>query len=759
MVLKNAVDWYNEGIDLHRSGNYEEAIQCYDRALEIDPKGADVWNNKGVAFKNLGHYDEAIKCYDRALKIDPKYARAWLNKSVALGNLGRYDEAIQCYDRALEVDPKDADAWYSKGVALNELGRYDEAVQCYDHALKIDPKYASHRVIGDLRLQHRALEIDPKYAYAWHNKGVALDDLGRYDEAISCYDRALEVDPKYAYAWNGKGNALKHLGRYDEAISCYDRALEVDPKYAYAWYNKGNALDDLGRYDEAIACYDRALEVDPKYAYAWHNKGVALKHLGRYDEAIACYDRALEVDPKHAHAWNSKGNALNDLGRYDEAIACYDRALEVDPKYASAWHNKGIALKNLGRYDEAIGCYDRALEVDPKFASAWNGKGIALDDLGRYDKAIACYDRALEVDPKYAYAWNNKGVALGNLGRYDEAIRCYDRALEIDPEYTLAKDNRDKALRKLVDTTTSGSSHPGKIGKPTQSPAHPAEPIKTRSSITIERTIYDPLTRDFIISSSRPLVNVRDWINRHDPSSYWLVICVHNHGNHTIDEWGIELESSSTLQILETVIEGSDGRVHPQISNPRPWLRKSILGIPHHLGIVIPRGGSRRVYFRLGSESCGISHSIKGRLIASDAEVGIREKQFQHSCDVATLGVAIHQSPEIALQYAENTLMQRYQRETALSYLRTFHLIQEIDTCCRTKRFDDVHDKLHVLEDTLDKMGVSERLVVLVKQLNALDIDDGMGGSMLELKAQRAERMCRNIVDVLITEVLMVPRC
>ena len=657
VVLKNAVDWYNEGIDLHRSGNYEEAIQCYDRALEIDPKGADVWNNKGVAFKNLGHYDEAIKCYDRALKIDPKYARAWLNKSVALGNLGRYDEAIQCYDRALEVDPKDADAWYSKGVALNELGRYDEAVQCYDHALKIDPKYASHRVIGDLRLQHRALEIDPKYAYAWHNKGVAL------------------------------------------------------------------------------------------------------KHLGRYDEAIACYDRALEVDPKHAHAWNSKGNALNDLGRYDEAIACYDRALEVDPKYASAWHNKGIALKNLGRYDEAIGCYDRALEVDPKFASAWNGKGIALDDLGRYDKAIACYDRALEVDPKYAYAWNNKGVALGNLGRYDEAIRCYDRALEIDPEYTLAKDNRDKALRKLVDTTTSGSSHPGKIGKPTQSPAHPAEPIKTRSSITIERTIYDPLTRDFIISSSRPLVNVRDWINRHDPSSYWLVICVHNHGNHTIDEWGIELESSSTLQILETVIEGSDGRVHPQISNPRPWLRKSILGIPHHLGIVIPRGGSRRVYFRLGSESCGISHSIKGRLIASDAEVGIREKQFQHSCDVATLGVAIHQSPEIALQYAENTLMQRYQRETALSYLRTFHLIQEIDTCCRTKRFDDVHDKLHVLEDTLDKMGVSERLVVLVKQLNALDIDDGMGGSMLELKAQRAERMCRNIVDVLITEVLMVPRC
>ena len=623
MVLKDAVDWHNEGIDLHRSGNYEKAVQCYDRALEIDPKGADVWNNKGVALKNLGHYDEAVQCYDRALEVDPKYARAWLNKSVALGNLGRYGKAVQCYDRALEVDPKDADAWYSKGVALDALGRYDEAVPCYDRALEIDPKYASHRVIGDLRLQHRALEVGPKYARAWYNRGVAL----------------------------------KNLGHYDEAVQCYDRALEVDPEDARAWYSKGVALGNLGRYNEAIQCFDHVLEIDPKNPYAWHNKGFALKNLSRYDEAIQCFDRALEIDPEDA------------------------------------------------------------------------------------------------------FAWNNKGVALDDLGRYDEAIQCYDHALEIDPEYTLAKDNRDKALSKTVDTITSASPRPDRAGKLPQSPAHPVEPIKTSSSLTIERTIYDPLTRDFTISSSRPLVNVRDWINRHNPSSYWLVICVHNHSNHPIDEWGIELESSSTLQILETVIEGSGGQVRLQVSNPKPWLQLSTFGVPHNRGIVIPRGGSRRIYFRLGSESCGVSHSIKGRFIASDAEVEIREKQFQHSCDVATLGVAIRQSPERALQFTKNALTQRYDPKTVLSCLHTFHLIQEIDTCCRMKRFEDVHDKLYVLEDALGKMGLSERLVGLVKQLNALDIDDGMGGSMLELKAQRAEKMCKNIVDVWTTEVLLVPRC
>lgn len=445
-------------------------------------------------------------------------------------------------------------------------------------------------------------------------------------------------------------------------------------------------------------------------AVDWFDAGFDLHHSGDYDKAIQCYDHALEIDPEDTDAWRDKGGALAKLGRYDEAIQCYDHALEIDPEDTDAWFWK---------------------------ASAWDSKGLAVRD-SRYDEAILCFDRASEIRSRSAAKQNN---ALSKKG-------------------ATAKDTSKETLRKTVNIKSrTESPHPGEAGELPESPAPPVEPIKTSLSITIERTIYDPLIQNFIISSSRPLVNVRDWIDRHDPSSYWLVICVQNHGNHPIDEWGIELDSSSTLQILETAIEGSDEQVRLQFSNPKPWLIKSLLGVPHQRGIVIPRGGSRRVYFRLGSESCGISHSIKGRFITSDTEVEIREKQFQHSCDVATLGVAIQQDPKIAVQYAENALVHRYHREIARNYLHTFRLIQEIDTFCRAKRFEDVHDKLYVLEDALDKMGVSERLVGLVKQLNELDIDDGMGGSMLELKAQRAEKICKTIVDVWTTEVLTAPRC
>ena len=77
----------------------------------------------------------------------------------------------------------------------------------------------------------------------WNNKGVALRRLGRFEEAVGCYDRALEIDPTLVEAWNGKGVALAVQGRYEEALSYYDRALELDPTFVKAWNSKGAALE------------------------------------------------------------------------------------------------------------------------------------------------------------------------------------------------------------------------------------------------------------------------------------------------------------------------------------------------------------------------------------------------------------------------------------------------------------------------------------------------------------------------------------
>jgi len=164
-----------------------------------------------------------------------------------------------------------------------------------------------------------------------------------------------------AETWYKKGNALSELGKYQEAIVCYDKAIEINPIYDAAWYSKGAVLVRLGKDQEAIVCFDKALEIDPRYD-TWYSKGAVLSKLGKYQEAVYCFDKALALNPRYAKAWNDKGVSLLDLGRPQEAIACYDKAIEINPREYKAWFYKGYVEDILNKTQAAITSYKQFLE-------------------------------------------------------------------------------------------------------------------------------------------------------------------------------------------------------------------------------------------------------------------------------------------------------------------------------------------------------------------------------------------------------------
>src|SRR5207237_1944405 len=76
------------------------------------------------------------------------------------------------------------------------------------------------------------------------------------------------IKPDYAEAFDNRGLALHELKRYDEAIAAYDRALAIKPQLAQALWHRGNALNELKRHDEALASYRAALSIDPDHVEA-----------------------------------------------------------------------------------------------------------------------------------------------------------------------------------------------------------------------------------------------------------------------------------------------------------------------------------------------------------------------------------------------------------------------------------------------------------------------------------------------------------
>jgi tetratricopeptide (TPR) repeat protein len=334
-----------------------------------------------------------------------------------------------------DVDEKELTLWLRKFAEGLSPERDRDFIEQLKLLGKMTPgKLASEALTIVARLD-RSDEPNSKFLNheAWFFTGLDFREQGTYKETI-------EIKPDYSEAWYNRGNALLDLGRYEEAIASYDRAIEIKSDDHQSCCNRGIALGALGRYDEAIASYDQAIEIKPNKHKAWSGRGNALDTLCRYEEAIASYDRAIEINPDDHAAWYNRGNALDDLGRYQEAIASYDQAIKINPDLHEAWSGRGIALRDLGRDEEAIASYDQAIELNPDDDKDWSNRGIALVDLGRYPEAVASYDRAIELNPDTHEAWYNRGLAVGlRDDSYQAAVDAYRKAFkhirpEIHPE-------------------------------------------------------------------------------------------------------------------------------------------------------------------------------------------------------------------------------------------------------------------------------------------------------------------------------------
>ena len=138
------------------------------------------------------------------------------------------------------------------------------------------------------------LAIRPDHTDALNNRGVALRELQRFDDALASYDHALAIRPDYAEALNNSGIALADMQRFDEALVSYDHALAIRPDYAEALNNRGVALKELKRLADALASYDHALTIKPDYAGAFYNRGMARLLVGDYREGWPDYEWRLK---------------------------------------------------------------------------------------------------------------------------------------------------------------------------------------------------------------------------------------------------------------------------------------------------------------------------------------------------------------------------------------------------------------------------------------------------------------------------------
>ncbi len=281
----------------------------------------------------------------------------------------------------------------------------------------------------DETLWNHTLACTTSNYLAHNNLGLALEQKGREDKAITHFQKALGIKPDYALAHYNFGNAFLQKGRVDEAITQYQEALQIQPGIEEAHNNLGIALFQKGKAEEAIPHFLAAAQIRPDDAQAHYNLGKAFYQKGRVDEAITQFQEALQFKPDLAETRYSLGNALRQKGRVDEAIVQYQEALQFKPSHGEAHNNLGTALRQKGRVDEAIVQYQEALEIMPDNASAHINLANVLLQKGREGQAIAHFQSALHIEPVDMEVQNNLAWLLATCGQ--ASLRNGDKAVQL----------------------------------------------------------------------------------------------------------------------------------------------------------------------------------------------------------------------------------------------------------------------------------------------------------------------------------------
>jgi tetratricopeptide (TPR) repeat protein len=269
-----------------------------------------------------------------------------------------------------------------------------------------------------------------------NDAGYERHHAGGYKDAIPMHDQAIEIQPRFSLASINKGIALKNLGRLDEAIACYDHVIqEIDPEYKKAWHNKGVALKVKGKLDAAIQCFDRALELDPDYDIARKVRETCM--VQQPGEAV---HTGMQL-PKNQQAVRLMlmGAELANRGNWAAAAKLYAQAQGLEPDNAWSLTVLGEALVECNQIREAKKHLERAIEVDGKCGMAWLNLvwcylPSALLGLSRFSEAVEAARKSLRLDSRNHVALYNLGVSLWKLNMIREARETLDRFVEWYPD-------------------------------------------------------------------------------------------------------------------------------------------------------------------------------------------------------------------------------------------------------------------------------------------------------------------------------------
>ncbi|WP_240841538.1 tetratricopeptide repeat protein [Acidaminobacter sp. JC074] len=140
IACESKVDTHNrEALKYVRMGNYTEALNLLNKAVELDPEDDTSWNNISLCYDAIGEYQLALEAAQKAVNLGEESEIEYSNLGNAYFDLGNIEEAKMAYEKALEIDDEYFYALYGMGIYYSEKEEYEKALEYFYNLYNNNP--------------------------------------------------------------------------------------------------------------------------------------------------------------------------------------------------------------------------------------------------------------------------------------------------------------------------------------------------------------------------------------------------------------------------------------------------------------------------------------------------------------------------------------------------------------------------------------------------------------------------------------------
>ncbi len=265
------------GLLFAETGQHQEALMEFQKALEIEPHNPEAFRGRAQAFAALGEIDKAEEVYKKAIAIKPDYWGGYNDLGVFYFRHGRYEDAIPQFKNVIALTPQNAKGYRNLGSMYFSLKRNAEAIEAYQQALAIEPNYSVYSNLATLYFSE-----------------------GKYGDAARMYEKALELRDTDYRVWGYLATAYKRnldqqkaQQAYSQAIKMGEEQLKIKPNNPDLMLSLAAYYIEFGDRAKSLALVERAAASKSKEVEIMFRIGLMYEQLQNREAALKWIDEAL----------------------------------------------------------------------------------------------------------------------------------------------------------------------------------------------------------------------------------------------------------------------------------------------------------------------------------------------------------------------------------------------------------------------------------------------------------------------------------